>query len=97
MKRAGELRQQAERHRRLKRQVSDPAAVKAMRDLACEFESDRSGVGKTPRISERAHEIWIEQGRPEGRDLEFWLAAERELDANEGHLFQSDRGVRRRA
>jgi hypothetical protein len=31
-------------------------------------------------IRERAHEIWIERGRPEGRDVEFWLAAERELE-----------------
>ncbi|MGL3109182.1 DUF2934 domain-containing protein [Bradyrhizobium sp. BR 1432] len=27
----------------------------------------------------RAHELWENEGRPEGRDLEFWLRAEREL------------------
>ena len=32
------------------------------------------------RISERAHELWEQGGRPAtGRDLEFWLAAEREI------------------
>jgi len=31
------------------------------------------------RIRERAREIWEESGRPAGRDLEFWLQAEREF------------------
>jgi hypothetical protein len=31
------------------------------------------------RIRERAHQIWEEQGRPEGRDLEHWHEAERQL------------------
>jgi len=30
-------------------------------------------------ISERAHEIWIREGRPEGRALEHWLEAEMEV------------------
>lgn len=30
-------------------------------------------------ISARAREIWEENGRPEGRDLEFWLQAESEI------------------
>ena len=32
---------------------------------------------------ERAHEIWIERGCPHGRDVEFWLMAERELEGQE--------------
>ena len=31
-------------------------------------------------IRERAHQMWVERGRPEGRDTEFWLSAERELE-----------------
>lgn len=31
------------------------------------------------QISQRAYEIYIERGRPEGRDLEHWLEAERQL------------------
>jgi DUF2934 family protein len=27
----------------------------------------------------RAHQLWCEAGCPPGRDLEFWLSAEREL------------------
>jgi hypothetical protein len=31
------------------------------------------------QIMQRAHRIWIEAGRPEGRDREHWLEAERQL------------------
>ena len=31
------------------------------------------------RIRRRAREIWEENGRPSGRDEEFWFQAEREL------------------
>jgi hypothetical protein len=31
------------------------------------------------KIGKRAREIWEENGRPIGRDVEFWLAAEREF------------------
>ena len=31
------------------------------------------------RITERARQLWEEAGRPEGRDMEYWLEAEEEL------------------
>jgi polyhydroxyalkanoate synthesis regulator phasin len=31
------------------------------------------------KIQKRAREIWEENGRPVGRDEEFWLRAEREF------------------
>ena len=31
------------------------------------------------KIKQRAHELWEAEGSPEGRKLEFWLQAEREL------------------
>ncbi len=34
------------------------------------------------RIRERAHAIWIAEGRPAGRATEHWLQAERELGAD---------------
>jgi hypothetical protein len=37
---------------------------------------------KRHHIRVRAHEIWIERGRPEGRDVEFWLASEQELEVS---------------
>ncbi len=30
-------------------------------------------------ISARAHELYVKSGHPGGRDLEFWLEAERQL------------------
>jgi hypothetical protein len=80
MKRAGELRQRAERYRRLNRQITDPATMHAICELAGEFEMTAVELEKRHHIRERAHEIWIERGRPEGCDVEFWLVAERELE-----------------
>jgi hypothetical protein len=34
-------------------------------------------------IRTRAHQLWEEAGRPSGRELEFWLEAERELNGTE--------------
>ncbi len=34
------------------------------------------------RIAERAYELYISRGRQDGRELEDWLAAERELTAH---------------
>jgi len=36
---------------------------------------------KELRIRERAYEFWVEEGRPEGRALDHWLRAKRELEA----------------
>jgi hypothetical protein len=66
MKRADELRQRAERYRRLKRQISDPAAVQAICDLAGKFEMTAAELERRHYIRERAHEIWMERGRPDG-------------------------------
>lgn len=33
------------------------------------------------QIRERAHAIWEEEGRPEGRDAEHWERAGREIEA----------------
>jgi hypothetical protein len=35
------------------------------------------------QIRDRAQALWEKAGRPEGRDLEFWYAAEAELNAAE--------------
>jgi hypothetical protein len=35
-------------------------------------------------IAARAHKIWEKHGSPEGRDLEFWFEAERQLGAAAG-------------
>jgi hypothetical protein len=34
-------------------------------------------------IRKRAHELWELAGKPDGREDEFWLEAERELEARQ--------------
>ena len=80
MSSARELRQRAERFLRLRRLIGDPAAEKAIREVASELEMTAEQLERQEFIRERAHEIWIEHGCPEGRDVEIWLAAEREVD-----------------
>ena len=79
MARAGELRQRAERYRRLRMQIIDPAALKAISEVADGLDMTAEEMERRRSIRERAHAMWVEHGRPEGRDVEFWLAAEREL------------------
>jgi hypothetical protein len=35
------------------------------------------------QIRSRAHELWEQAGKPEGREDEFWRQAERELNETE--------------
>jgi hypothetical protein len=37
------------------------------------------------QITERAREIWEQNGRPADRDLEFWLQAEAEISERSGN------------
>lgn len=34
-------------------------------------------------IRRRAHELWENEGKPEGREMDFWLQAEREVSGGE--------------
>jgi hypothetical protein len=34
-------------------------------------------------IASRAYSLWEQQGRPQGRDLELWLQAEKQLKASQ--------------
>jgi Protein of unknown function (DUF2934) len=93
MRKIRELRQRAERYRQLTKHVTDPRAVRAICELANEFDMTAAQLEWQRLVRERAHKLWLEQGCPEGRQLEHWTAAEREL-ADEG---QDDRHARKRA
>lgn len=80
MKSADELRRQAGRYRRMRRQIIDPTAVQAISDAVDELELTAEEIERRHQIRERAHALWATHGRPEGRDMEFWLVAEREVD-----------------
>ena len=38
------------------------------------------------RIRQRAHEIWEEEGRPEGREYSHWLRARADIREEEGEV-----------
>jgi hypothetical protein len=41
---------------------------------------DHDHGANVDRIRERAHQIWIEEGRPNGRALDHWLRARWEVE-----------------
>src|SRR3954453_1651023 len=36
------------------------------------------------KIRDRAHQLWLANGQPEGRDLEHWVEAERQIMEEQG-------------
>ena len=51
-------------------------------------------MGKEPdenAIRERAHEIWIEEGKPDGKAVDHWLRAKWELEQSPGPKAELDR------
>lgn len=43
------------------------------------------------RIRERAHQIWIEQGKPEGKHREHWERAREEIETDADKRLIEDR------
>jgi hypothetical protein len=80
METISQLRQRAERYRLLRRQVTDPAAARAISEVTEELDMTAEALERRHHIRERANDIWMERGQPEGHDVEIWLAAEREVD-----------------
>jgi hypothetical protein len=77
----GGLLMKASKYHRLARWVGDSETAQRIAGLAEELKQRALAFAKPDhkRIRQRAHEIWDENGRPAGRDLEFWLEAEREF------------------
>jgi hypothetical protein len=48
---------------------------------------------QTERVRQRAHELWEQEGRPEGRQDEHWARACRELQMEEQDSFVENTGV----
>ncbi|MGY4623863.1 DUF2934 domain-containing protein [Bradyrhizobium sp. USDA 4486] len=66
--------------------IADRVIVARLEDFAEEI-GDRLRRLKAESVEEairrRAHELWQGAGQPVGRDLEFWLRAEREVKDRE--------------
>jgi hypothetical protein len=71
----------ASKYRGLARWIGDRETVQRILALAEELRQRARALARPDEdhIRRRAREIWEENGRPIGRDLEFWLKAEHEL------------------
>jgi hypothetical protein len=71
----------AKKYRSFTRSISDGETVQRIFALSEKLQRRASVLAKPSknRIRRRAREIWEENGRPSGRDEEFWFQAEREF------------------
>ena len=69
---------------RIASSVSDQTTVGRLlawaEDLRGKLQQHREARRTKEEIRTRARELWEQNGRPEGRDLEFWLQAEAEIN-----------------
>jgi hypothetical protein len=75
----------ANKYRKLARWIGDRETVQRVLALADELMQRARALVKPAeeKIRKRARKIWEENGRPTGRDEEFWFQAERELQEEE--------------
>jgi hypothetical protein len=71
----------AKKYRSFTRWISDLETAERISALSEKLQWRASILAKPTknRIRRRAREIWEENGRPSGRDEEFWFQAEREF------------------
>lgn len=79
-----ELERRIQQASRIASHVSDPTTVERLttwiNELRQKLRRRRDARRTTDAIRARARELWEQNGRPSGRDLEFWLRAEAEID-----------------
>lgn len=67
--------------------VGDPTTYERLKGFVEELKQklNRRLAARRAReaIKARAQELWDQQGRPSGRDLEFWLQAESEIRSDQ--------------
>lgn len=68
---------------RIASSVGDQTTVQRLvawiEDLRHKLQQHREARRTREEIRTRARELWEQNGRPDGRDLEFWLQAESEI------------------
>src|SRR5689334_8648081 len=71
----------ATKYRGFTRWISDGETAQRISALSEKLQRRASALAKPTKnkIRRRAREIWEENGRPSGRDDEFWFQAEREF------------------
>lgn len=86
----------ADKYRGFANWMTDSQTVRAIQAVALELKQRARALAKPDenQIRRRALEIWEDNGRPPGRDLEFWLQAEREFREAEALAKESRDDVR---
>ena len=78
-----ELERKIDQATRIASRINDQTTVERLRawiqDLRQTLRQRLEARRAKQAISVRAHELWEQNGRPSGRDLEFWLQAESEI------------------
>ena len=71
----------ADKYRQFTQRIGDHETVRRILALTDELKQRARAVAdpEEAKIRNRAREIWEENGRPAGRDQEFWFQAEREF------------------
>jgi DUF2934 family protein len=84
-----ELERKIEQAGRIASRLNDQTTVERLRawieDLKQRLRQRLEARRTKQVISARAHELWEQNGRPSGRDLEFWLQAESEISERHPH------------
>jgi len=83
-----ELERKIEHATRIASAVSDQTTIERLRDWVAEMRQtlrQRSDARSLEETKARARELWEQNGCPTGRDLEFWLQAEAEVQARDGN------------
>ncbi|RZN16386.1 DUF2934 domain-containing protein [Bradyrhizobium sp. Leo121] len=82
-----ELERQLAQAKRLASEITDQTTYQRLKafveDLGESLQRRLAARRSKQATRARAHELWEQHGRPTGRDLEFWLQAERELSEDE--------------
>jgi hypothetical protein len=60
--------------------IKDESTVQRLLNFADELRQKLRQMIRRPQVRARAYGLWEEAGRPIGRDVEFWLEAERKLE-----------------
>jgi hypothetical protein len=82
-----ELERKIEQATRIGYRITDQTTLQRLgqfiEDLRQKLQQRRAARHAKEEIKARAWELWDKNGRPEGRDLEFWLQAETEISERE--------------
>jgi hypothetical protein len=77
-----QIERQIEQANRIASKVNDPTTVERLTAWVQDLRQRLSRIMDSRRtkqqIRARAHQLWGQNGRPAGCDLEFWLQAEKE-------------------